>query len=161
MEITSPLNICGYCGLPGITYIIAEADLGIIACEIHSGAAARDTKAFLHREKRVRIDHARLFFPHFFAALDAKPFNIKRSDGRVYSGWRVAEESLCVRDKRWCIVAKNDRGSTRFVPIDMFALRAVQLHNLSIADIEEVIETLDEGIYRVDAAKSAIAAAKS
>ena len=43
----------------------------------------------------------------------------------------------------------------------MFALRAVQLHNLSIADIEEVIETLDEGIYRVDAAKSAIAAAKS
>ena len=169
MELTPPLNKCGYCDLSGASLVEIEEGRGIIACAAHSREANRDNKAFLHKKKVALLDDARAACPAFFAALAARPFRIKRSDGSFDAGWRFVPTvyiSIPSRtDSRWCIVAeKTDyRGSrmTKNIPIDHFGMTGLFLDGIPYAVVADVLEALNAGIYCSEALLHDIAVSKS
>jgi hypothetical protein len=157
---------CFYCGADDTGAVLIEYLFGMKVCETHRANAERDCRAYLHREKLVRVKDAFMIpaLKSFLDILIAHPFiTVQRTSGDIEDDWCFREgnfyepaffsQSL---EGQWCVPTYCKRiKQNKNVPIINFLLPEINgKMNLPAnwqAVIEDAIDTLVNGVYKADA----------
>lgn len=137
-----------------------DGRFGIRYCSTHKEAAKRDSNAYLHQHKRVKLrdalDHPVL--GPFLAHCTTNTY-IRRSNGEVQGQWILQEEQwgdqklIQWQDGSWYIpMVHPGIKVTKSVALDIFEdARVASLNPPSLGVQVPVIQALlDEGVYKAD-----------
>jgi len=150
---------CFYCGKSNkndeYTFGI---QIGIRYCSEHELDAKRDSRAYLHHQKKVRTRHA-LVHPILgpFLELLKTDTHIRRTSGAIENGWTLQHEfysdqtTLNYMDDSWSVPMIHRESETiRYVSLSTFLepeLKAV--NNPALAEqIQPILTVLNDGIYK-------------
>ena len=149
---------CFYCGKESEHDERTSSQFGIRYCTDHKSDAHRDVRAYLHRVKKVRTQHA-LVHPILgpFLNLLKTDTHIRRTSGAIENGWTLQHEAwsdystLNVIEDTWFVPMIHRESETiRYVSLITFLepdLAAV--NNLALAgQIQPILTVLNDGIYK-------------
>ena len=157
---------CFYCGADDIGAVQIVYLFGMKVCGTHRANAVRDCRAYLYREKLVRVEDAFKIpaLKLFLDILMAHPcITVQRTSGDIENDWCFREgtfyepafisQSL---EGQWCVPTYCPRiKQNKNVPIINF-LRTEINNKMNLPDnwqivIEDAIDTLVNGVYRAEA----------
>lgn len=155
---------CMYCFKEDTHTVLIEYLFGMKTCAEHKPNAERDCKAYMHKQKIVRIRDARRHpvLGRFLSMLDELgTFSVERSDLTIHPGWRVIQDDeywdpvFIKHDVSWSIPTFIKEGSSRItkqVPIINFLNPAIHVASSELRTcIDEVLDCLNDGIYKAEA----------
>jgi hypothetical protein len=155
---------CMYCFKEDTCSVLIEYNFGLKVCDEHKPNAERDCKAYMHEHKSVRIRdaHQHPVLGRFLSMLnELGTFCVERSDLTIDPGWRVMQDDehwdpiFIKYDISWCIPTFIKQGSsriTKLVPIINFLNPVIHVASSELRTcIEEVLDCLNDGIYRAEA----------
>jgi len=155
---------CMYCFKEDTHTVLIEYLFGMKTCDEHLTNAERDCKAYMHRQKMVRISDAQEHpvLGRFLSMLDELgTFCVERSDLTIQPGWKVIQDDehwdpvFIKYDARWLIPTFLKEGSSRITkqtPIINFLNPAIHVASSELRTcIDEVLDCLNDGIYKADA----------
>lgn len=151
-------NECFYCKEAITKCIYVSHMYGIMTCNSHQRVGHRDTRAWLHTQRCVRIQDARKFVEigDVLLVLD-KGFPVRRASGRIEQGWTLFQgfekEPVMIRHLcgSWSIRCEKE-DNYRYVQFDEFIKDDIICHlqtdpgDFKLA-MSYAIGLLDEGIY--------------
>jgi len=157
---------CFYCGADDTGAVQIVYLFGMKVCETHRTNAVRDCRAYLYREKLVRIEDAFKIpaLKLFLDILMAHQFiTVQRTSGDIEDDWCFREgtfyEPAFISQSlggQWCVPTYCPRiKQNKNVPIINFLRTEINNKmNLPVnwhAVIEDAIDTLVNGVYKTDA----------
>ena len=155
---------CMYCFKEDTHTVLIEYLFGLKTCDEHKPNARRDCKAYMHKQKVVRINDARRHpvLGRFLSMLDElDTFSVERSDLTIQPGWRVMQDDECwdpvfiKYTTGWAIPTFIREGSSRItkqVPIINFLNPDIHVASSELRTcIEDAIDCLNEGVYKEEA----------
>jgi len=156
--------VCFYCGAEDSGAVLVDWRFGMKVCEIHRPNAERDCRAYLHGQNFVRIEDAKAFPPlkKFLDILVAHPLlRVERTNGSIENDWSLRmgnyiEPAFFSKSDRWGVPMYCKRiNMNKTVPIINFLRPELIIGMLLPADwsaiVEDVIDCLENGVYKADA----------
>jgi hypothetical protein len=153
---------CFYCGKESERDEYSTGQhIGIRYCTDHKSDAHRDVRAYLHRVKKVRTQHA-LVHPILGSFLNLLKQNtyIRRTSGAIEDGWTLQHEAwsdcstLNVIEDTWFVPMIHRESETiRYVSLITFLepelVAANAVNNPDLAEqIQPILTVLNDGIYK-------------
>lgn len=146
---------CFYCGADYENDEVTLGDtIGIRYCATHKEDAQRDSRAYLHSERKVRLQD---LLSHdvvgpFFRSLEAEEQIVRRTNGVLQGGWTLSlggEGTVLYAKGDWCIpMIHRAHHILKGVALSQFAETGNDPTMSSLVPV--VQECLTNGIYRTE-----------